>query len=86
MYINIGNNTMIKEEEIVGIFDFESTTVSKRTRDFLNRAEKEKRVINTATDIPKTFVVCEKKGVKKIFLSQPSSVTLLKRTGYEENI
>lgn len=86
MYINIGNNVMIKDDEIVGIFDLDSATVSKRTRDYLNRAEKEKKVINIATDIPKTFVVCEKKGVKKVFLTQPSSGTLLKRFGLTETI
>ena len=86
MYINIGNNIVLKDDEIVGIFDLDSATVSKRTRDFLNRAEKEKRVINIATDIPKTFVVCEKKGLKKVFLTQPSSGTLLKRLGFTETI
>lgn len=75
---------MIKDEEIVGIFDLDSATVSKRTRDYLNRAEKEKKVINIANDIPKTFVVCEKKGNKKVFLTQPSSGTLLKRFGLTE--
>ncbi len=86
MYINIGNNVMIKDDEIVGIFDIDGTTVSKRTREFLNRAERENIVENISPDIPKTFIVCEKKGVKKVYLTQPASGTLLKRTGYEENL
>lgn len=86
MYINIGANTMILQDEIIGYFDLDTTTVAKRSRDFLNRAEKEGKLINTATDLPKSFVVCSKrKKEHTIYLSQLSSVTLLKRSE-EKNI
>lgn len=87
MYIHLGNNTMIKTEEIIGIFDLDNASVSKRTRDFLKKAEKEGIVITTSFELPKSFVVTEneKKG-KKIYLSQLSSGTLLKRTGYIDSL
>ena len=35
MYLHIGNNKNVKLSDIVGIFDLETTTISKITRDFL---------------------------------------------------
>ena len=87
MYIHIGQDTVIVDEEIIGIFDLENTSVSKRTRDFLNKAEKEGRVITISYDLPRSFVVAGK-TIKdaKIYISQISSSTLLKRTGYIDSL
>lgn len=80
MYINIGGNTMIPQKEIIGFFDLDNTTVSKRTRLFLNNAEKEGKIINIAADLPKSFILCSAKNKNPIvYLSQLSTVTLLKR-------
>lgn len=87
MYIHLGNNTMLRTEEIIGIFDLDNATVSKRTREFLSRAEKEKRVITTSYELPKSFVVASsKKGEMRVYLSQLSSSTLLKRSGYIDSL
>ena len=81
MYLHLGHSTVITHDEIIGIFDLDSATVSKRTRDYLAKAEKEKKVITVSYDLPKSFVVCRnKKGEDKIYLSQLSSSTLLKRS------
>ena len=40
MYVHLGNETVVKEDEIIGIFDIETTTVSQKTRIFLEKAEK----------------------------------------------
>lgn len=71
---------MIRTENIIGIFDLDSTTVSKHTRKFLNDAEKKGEVVSVSYELPKAFVLCseEKKG-KKIYLTQLSSTTLEKR-------
>ena len=29
MYVHLGNETVVKEDEIIGIFDIETTTVSQ---------------------------------------------------------
>ena len=83
MFLHIGNGKSVKKKDIIGIFDIESTTVSKLSRDFLNKAEKKKSVINVSYELPKSFVVCCKKGKKeqKVYISQISSSTLLKRSG-----
>ncbi len=86
MYIHLGNNIMLPTNEIIGIFDLENTTISKRTRDFLNKAEKSGKVITVSYDLPRSFVVAEKKGDIKIYISQISSTTLRRRTGYIDSL
>lgn len=83
MYKHLGSDTVVKTKDIIGIFDIESTTVSKWSRDFLKKAEKKKSVITVSYEMPKSFVVCCKKGEKnqKVYISQISSSTLLKRSG-----
>lgn len=79
MYIFIGADCLIKEDEIVGIFDLETTTTSYITRDYLAAAQKKGRVINVSYDIPKTFIVCRRDGEIFVYLSQYSSATINKR-------
>lgn len=87
MYIHLGNNIMLPTNEIIGIFDLENTSVSKRTRDFLKKAEKAGRVITVSCDLPRSFVVAGKnKDDIKVYISQISSSTLLKRTGYIDSL
>ncbi len=85
MYLHIGNNITVREEEIIGIFDMDNTTVSKKSRDFLNKASKENRLFFEGYDLPKSFLVCaEKKGDNRVFLSILNSSTLQKRIGKNE--
>lgn len=80
MYLHLGQDTVVKYENIVGIFDMDTSTVSKFTREFLNNAEKSGDVINVSYELPKSFVVCNENGVLKIYISQLSSSTLQKRS------
>ncbi|MGN1123383.1 MAG: extracellular matrix regulator RemB [Eubacterium sp.] len=75
MYINLGGDVVIKSKDIIGIFDLDTSTVQKTTRDYLANAEKEKRVIYAGYELPKSFIVCE----DKIYVCQPNTATLLKR-------
>ena len=80
MYIHLGNEIVVKESEIVGIFDLDTTTVSKHTRKFLELAEKENKVINVSYELPKSFIVTNENGNEKVYISQISTVTLQKRS------
>ncbi|MBO5230039.1 MAG: DUF370 domain-containing protein [Clostridia bacterium] len=87
MYLHLGMDKVITFDEIIGIFDLDTTTVSKRTRDYLAKAEKEGIVENVCYDIPKSFIVCrDKNGNDRVYISQISSSTLLKRTGYVDSL
>lgn len=84
MYLHLGNKTVINSKEIIGIFDLDTATVSKRTRDFLSKNEKNNGIINVSYEIPNSFVVCQKEDEDtKIYFSPLSSTTLNKRA--EEN-
>lgn len=86
MFLHIGMDKVITFDEIIGIFDLDTSTVAKSTRDYLSLAEKAGEVENVCTDLPKSFIVCRKDGVRKIYISQLSSQTLLKRTGYVDSL
>ena len=63
MYIHIGGDKSLTDDEIVGVFDIESTTVSYNSREFLNKAQKSNNIINISDDLPKTFIVTNDKNV-----------------------
>lgn len=81
MYLHLGQDTLVKTKDVIGIFDLDNTTVSKGTRRFLAAAEQSGRVITVTGDLPKTFVLCGSSRQEcKVYLSQISSSTLRKRT------
>lgn len=81
MFLHLGQETTVKTENIVGIYDLDTSTVSKWTREYLNLAEKEGRVVTVSYELPKSFVVLREKGEEKetIYISPLSSQTLLRR-------
>lgn len=81
MYIYLGGDYVVKEEEVIGIFDLDTSTVSKHTRQFLSTKEKQKKVIYTSFELPKSFILASKGKDEKVYISQISSQTLEKRSG-----
>ena len=84
MYLHIGLDKIITYDEIIGIFDLDTTTVEKNTRESLANAEKAGIVENVCNDLPKSFVVCESRGRRRLILCQMASSTLLRRAGSGE--
>ena len=78
MYLNIGNDMAVREKSVIGIFDLDNTTTSKRTREFLTNAENEGQVV-PCDDLPKAFVVTAEYGMDRVYLTALSSATLEKR-------
>lgn len=76
MYVKIDNQLILKSEDIIGIFDLDNTTLSKISRDFLNKKEKEGKTITVGYDLPKSFILTDD-GM--IYITQVSTATLLKR-------
>lgn len=80
MYLHIGQDTVILEKNIVGIFDLDNTTISRTTREFLNRAEKQSRVEYVNLELPKSFVVCQNENRQEtVYIAQMAPRTLYKR-------
>lgn len=87
MYLHLGQDTVVRMDDIVGIFDLETSTISKFSRNYLANAQKKGNVFNVSMEMPKSFVLCcDKKGKTTVYISQISSVTLLKRTSYIDEI
>ncbi len=77
MYLHLGQSVVVRQKDILGIFDLDNTTSSFRTRKFLERADREGRTVTVTDDLPKSFVVCQKPdGKAVIYLSQFSPATL----------
>ena len=78
MYVHLGETTVVRAENILGIFDLDNTSTSKRTREFLNRAEREGEVI-PCDDLPKSFILTAEYGFSRVHLTALNAATLEKR-------
>ncbi len=78
MYLSIGNDMAVREKTIIGIFDMDNTSTSKRTQEFLNRAEKDGSIV-PCDDLPKSFVLTAEYGMNRVYLTAFSTATLEKR-------
>lgn len=79
MYVHAGNNTIIRTREIIGIFDMDTATMTQATRAFLKKTEKDGNMINIKEDIPKSFILTN----KKVYISQISTSALSGRAKTE---
>ena len=79
MFLHIGEGKIIKKKDVIGIFDLETTSVSKKTRDFLKINDKHGNINYLSAEIPKTYIICNSKKEKKVYMTQISSNTLHKR-------
>lgn len=78
MYLHLGQDVIVHTREILGIFDLDTSSLSKHTRDYLSRAEKARRVVNVSMELPKSFIVT----AHHVYISPISAATLLKRSGF----
>ncbi len=86
MYLHIGGKKIVRQEDIIAVFDLETTSMSKKTREFLKLSDRKKEVINVSEEIPRTYIVCSEKGKNKVYISQISSQTLYRRAERNESI
>ena len=82
IYLNVGSGKSIREKDIIGIFDMDTSTVSPITRKLLSEADKQKRTETPSYEIPKSFVLYRaENGETKVCFSQFSSASLFGRMG-----
>lgn len=80
MYLHLGQNVMVRNQDVIGVFDLDNTTWSFRTRRFLERAEREGRVITVGEDLPRSFVLADsREGVPTVYLTPLSAAALSAR-------
>lgn len=77
MYLHLGQSVVVPYSRILGIFDLDNTSWSFKTREFLDRAEREGRVISVCDDLPRSFVIAGGgDGPVTVYISQLSSAAL----------
>ena len=68
MYLSIGNDFAVRESAVIGVFDMDNTSTSKRTRDFLAKAQKEGQIVS-CDDLPKSYVLTSEYGMTRVYES-----------------
>lgn len=81
MFLHIGNGVSIRKKDIVGIFDLDTSTVSKITKDFINKNNS--KITYTDTDLPRAFILTDDGGESGIRLSRISTLGLKQRADSE---
>ena len=79
IYLHLGGDVVVRRQEVVGVFDMDTSTWSKHTKSFLTACEKSGRVINVSDGLPRSAIVCHSGGETEVYISQLSPQTLLKR-------
>lgn len=77
MYLHIGSNIILKKEEIIGIFDYKEMQENKISSKFLEKIKN--NIITNESQIEKSIILTNEKGIMRGYLSNISSITLLKR-------
>ncbi|MBQ5748621.1 MAG: DUF370 domain-containing protein, partial [Oscillospiraceae bacterium] len=62
MYIPIGMDLSVRERAVIGVFDLDNTSWSKRTKEFLERAEENGEIVEATDSLPKSFVLTHEYG------------------------
>ena len=57
MYLSIGGDMAVRDRAVIGIFDLDNTTYSKRTRELLRRAEELGGVVDVSGEEKKKLTV-----------------------------
>jgi hypothetical protein len=82
MYIHLGQETVVKNKDIIGIFDLDTASVSPLTKGYLKEAQQNGFLNSVNEELPKSFVVLqESDGSQSVWFSQISASVLKKRCG-----
>ncbi len=73
MYLHIGNGNSVRRKDIIGIFDLDTATVSKITKDFINKSQKKGELSYFDSDLPRAFILLGSKGKSCVRLSRIST-------------
>ena len=87
MFLHLGNDVEVLIKHVIAILDFEKTTISKITREFLKTAQEEEFIINVSpNDLPKSFIITEEYHGSRVYISPIAASTLQKRLLGSQNM
>ena len=79
MYINVGKDLVIKEEDIIGIFNLDYIGNTKEYRKFKSNLEEQKLLQTITPNLGKTFILTESQGKSKAYITNIGASTIGKR-------
>ena len=79
IYLNLGGGHVVRRDSVFAVCDMDNTTCSRAPRELLAAAERAGEVINAAEDLPRSFVLCEEGGRRRVWLSSLSTAALSRR-------
>lgn len=79
MYLHIGNNIVIKNEDIIAILNIDKIKTNKYFNNFIEKIMEENRIVNISEEKGKSIIIVEENKKIKAYISNISSVTLAKR-------
>ena len=80
LYLHLGQSVVVPYGEILGIFDLDNASWAYKTREFLERAEREGRAVWLTEDLPRSFVLAgDGKSPPRVYLSPLSPSALVSR-------
>ena len=79
MYLHIGKEYVINNKEVIAIFNLEYIKNTKEYKKMYEQLEKNKAIINISKNQEKTFILTEKDGDKRGYLTNIAASTIGKR-------
>jgi hypothetical protein len=80
MYLHIGKEYVINNNDIIGIFNLDYIKNTKEYKKMYEEMESNKKIVNVSNgQTIKTFILTEKDSVKKGYLTNIGTNTILKR-------
>ena len=59
MFLHLSPTCVLDKNDVIGVFDMDTATMSPDSRHFLREMERTKQLHSVAKDIPKSFVLTE---------------------------
>ena len=79
MYVDIGMDLAVRTSQVLGVFDLDNTSWSKRTREFLERAQNDGNLVEATDELPKSFVLTQEYGQTRVYLTRFNASVLARR-------
>ena len=79
MFVHIGNNIILKQEDIIGIFNIKAIKNTKEYIKIINNLKENNKLIKIENTEENTLIITEKNNIIKGYITNISSVTIEKR-------
>lgn len=79
LYLHIGNDFVLNEQDLIGVFDLDHITASSTTMTYLKALEDDNRLVSVSDELPKSLVIAVNGGVEIGYLSPLAARTIQNR-------